>query len=287
MFIYVDTTCLVKQITETTAHDYIIVQCHASAYNFVRTHIKLLIKLFIPLNSVQTPVYKPNKDDVIKVFGSITNIKDDICEISAYRCQNTCYDAKSLPQNSTHIICMGILNDQPQLQESYWNFNLSCKQFVGKNTSGIKCYECDILCSRHESISRLTGRSASAKKGSRLIITGEIEVSENQLYCDLHHFEFASQAGQGLKRDTTIWVQNEEDNDDLSSPSRRYKKPKQKSTEKEFEKSITRPATPSPSHIESASPSPPATVVSDASSSAPLPNEKKTPSRRQSLRRRA
>ena len=63
MFIHID----------TTAHEYQIVQCHASAYNFGCTHIKLLVKIFIPpIDTTQTPVY-----------GSITNIaKDDVCEVS-------------------------------------------------------------------------------------------------------------------------------------------------------------------------------------------------------------
>jgi len=84
MLIHIDTTCLTKQITETTVHEFLIVQCLASAYNFEHTHIKLLIKIFVPLiESVQTPVYKPSKDDVIRVYGPITRITDDnICEVS-------------------------------------------------------------------------------------------------------------------------------------------------------------------------------------------------------------
>ena len=83
MFIHIDTTCLIRQITETTAHEYQIVQCHASAYNFGRTHIKLLIKIFIPLIDTLQTLYKPSKDYVVRIFGSITNItKDDVCEVS-------------------------------------------------------------------------------------------------------------------------------------------------------------------------------------------------------------
>ena len=62
---------------------------------------------------------------------------------------------------------MGTLKDQPQLQDDYWNLNITSK-FVGKDASGLKWFECDILCSYHKNILRLTGRSSSAKRGSKL-----------------------------------------------------------------------------------------------------------------------
>ena len=163
---------------------------------------------------------------MVRIFGSITNItKDDVCEVSKstvtsytivnllqYKSsdisQNTCYNDKSLPESFTHIISMGTLKDQPQLQDDYWNLNITSKQFVGKDASGLKRFECDILCSHHKNISRLTGRSSSAKRGSKLIITGELEINESRLYCEVHHFEFVTQIGpkfEGLKRDSSIW----------------------------------------------------------------------------------
>jgi len=40
-------------------------------------------------DSVQVPVYKPSKDDIIRVYGSVTNItKDDICEVSKHMLHN-------------------------------------------------------------------------------------------------------------------------------------------------------------------------------------------------------
>ncbi|CAG8597344.1 2302_t:CDS:2 [Paraglomus brasilianum] len=75
------------------------------------------------------------------MFGSITNItKEESKSISTYRCQNTHYDTKSLPQNSTHIICLDTLKDQPQVQEDYWNLNIASKQFVGKDANGLKWF---------------------------------------------------------------------------------------------------------------------------------------------------
>ncbi|CAG8664875.1 7742_t:CDS:1, partial [Paraglomus occultum] len=65
---------------------------------------------------------------------------------------------------------------------------------------------------------------SSARKGSMLMVTGELEISENQLYCEVHHFEFIAQSGrvEGIKRDAPIWIEDEETKADLSSPSRRF-----------------------------------------------------------------
>ena len=148
------------------------------------------------------------------------------------------------------------------MQEDYWNINITSKQFVGKDSGGLKWFDTDIFCSHHMNISRLTGRSSSAKKGSKLIITGELEISEGQLYCDVHHFEFVSQLGsknESIKRDPAIWIEDDEDEKtDFNSPSRRRKKVKQE------EPTTSQVIIPSLSQMQ---PPSPATLVSDSSPS--------------------
>lgn len=164
---------------------------------------------------------------------------------------------------------------------------------MGKDAGGLKWFETDILCSHNNNISRLTSRSTSAKKGSKLFVTGEVEINESQLYCEIHHFEFISQIGskvEALKRDSSIWIEDNDNKADFKSPSHRhtqYKKTKQtKSDEKELEQPTNfQLTTTSPSHNEPIPPPSPSTLASDSSSSTPI-NEKKRPSRRQPSRRR-
>ncbi|CAG8598609.1 3027_t:CDS:2, partial [Paraglomus occultum] len=150
---------------------------------------------------------------------------------------------------------------QPQLEDDYWNLNITSKQFVGKDASGFKWFECDILCSHHKNVSRLAGRSLSAKRGSKLMITGELEINESQIYCE------------------KMMIMDKND-----SPSRRYRKSKQvKSAEKRSEEPTTRQFATPPSHIEPTSPPSPATLTSDnsAAETTSPSKEKKKPSRRQ------
>ncbi|CAG8605827.1 11343_t:CDS:2, partial [Paraglomus occultum] len=97
-------------------------------------------------------------------------------------------------------MCMGILKDQPQLEDDYWNLNIASKQFVGKDASGLKWFECNILCSHHKNVSRLAG---------------ELEINESQKYCEVHNFEFVTQTSpkfEGLKRDSSIWIEDDDNN---------------------------------------------------------------------------
>ncbi|CAG8623504.1 7272_t:CDS:2 [Paraglomus brasilianum] len=90
-------------------------------------------------------------------------------------CQPTCYDDKSLPRNTTYVMCMSFLNEQLKLQEDYWAFNVTIKQFVGKYRDGTKWFDTSVSCPHNKNIPRLTGRSSSARKGSILMVTGELE----------------------------------------------------------------------------------------------------------------
>ena len=116
-----------------------------------------------------------------------------------------------------------------------------------------------------------------------------MEINESQLYCEVHHFEFVTQIGpkfEGLKRDSSIWIEDDNKNE-LTSPSRRYKKSKQ--AQSAFEDPTTCQLATPPSHIEPISPPSPATLTSDNSTieTTSPSNEKKKPSRRQPSRRRA
>ena len=73
-----------------------------------------------------------------------------------------------------------------------------------------KWFETNISCSHNKNISRLAGRSSFARKGSMLMVTGELEISENQLYCEVYHFEFIAGRIEGIKRDAPIWIEDEE-----------------------------------------------------------------------------
>ena len=48
---------------------------------------------------------------------------------------------------------------------------------------GAKWFTTNISCSNNKNISRLAEGSSSARKGSMLMITGELEIMENQVYC--------------------------------------------------------------------------------------------------------
>ena len=61
------------------------------------------------------------------------------------------------------------------IQDDYWNLTIMSKQFVGKDASGLRWFDCNILCSHHKDISRLAGRNSSARKGLKLLITDNID----------------------------------------------------------------------------------------------------------------
>ena len=42
------------------------------------------------------------------------------------------------------------------------------------------------------------------------MVTGELEISENQLYCEVYHFKFIAGRIEGIKRDAPIWIEDEE-----------------------------------------------------------------------------
>ena len=117
------------------------------------------------------------------------------------------------------------------------------------------------------------------------IEAGELEINESRLYCEVYHFEFVTQIGpkfEGLKRDSSIWIEDDDnDKNELASPSCRYKESKQaKSAGKGFEEPTTCQLATQPSHIEPISPPSPVTLTSDNSTieTTSLSNEKKKPS---------
>jgi len=110
-----------------------------------------------------------------------------------------------------------------------------------------------------------------------------LEINESRLYCEVHHFEFVTQIGpkfEGLKRDSSIWIEDDDnDKNELASPSCRYKESKQaKSAGKGFEEPTTCQLATPPSHIEPISPPSPATLTSDNSTieTTSSSNEKKS-----------
>jgi hypothetical protein len=170
-------------------HDLQIIE--ATIINLDNQKIHLSITTWLPKNTDNTThIDTVTKNDVIDLDGAITEIKNNKLAINAYRLQINSYDPLNLPTNKSYILAAGFVETKAKQQEDQMTFRMNASQHKGDKTAANPFNEYSIFCSHDIFQTHLSARTSRLQPRSKLWISGDFGVDDNDLYVQLNSIEY-------------------------------------------------------------------------------------------------
>ncbi|CAG8576252.1 4530_t:CDS:2, partial [Paraglomus occultum] len=170
-------------------HDLQLIEAYT--INLDDQYVNLSITAWLPKNITTTAhINTVNRNDIVDLDGTITEIKDNKLSITAYRLEINNYDHLNLPTNKSCILAAGIVDTKPQQQKNQIFFRISASQHKGDKTATNPFNQCSIFCTHDASQTHLLARTTKLLPRSKVWVTGDFGVDENQLYVQLDNMEY-------------------------------------------------------------------------------------------------